>query len=448
MAIHAHKIFMLSLLAVFFMIPQNGQAQNCNILPEVIQKLHEPRLGTYTLWDIIQGVEDMAQRYNDFIMLNEGEVILAGAQENEDLLRPLLQKINRKGRIEWMWQDKNKRGLSRPIEIIELIDQKNGFLTMGQIYRERQPHAIWIGKFSHDGRKQAEFIISEPARDLVYGGLTPSLDGNGWVLAATEKRLSGDKSLGQAYSRFIRLNKEFSRVMKRSFMPGPENAVHDLQIFQSPSGEKFYIAAGEMEDGSGRLAGLAMRLDENLNVIWQRLYPRGGGLKFLDVKQAADGEVLIAGTARPIDPEAPDAGTAIKLQSSNGKEIWQRYFMRDDLAYEGVGLVATPDGRSHILMQGADQKDEKTQNHARIVTLSPRGEFMNEISYTAGKGATPYKIHAGVNNLLTISGQALMEDPDPNDPKNKVILRKKGWFLVGEPFGIVEDPCKIEERPF
>ncbi len=425
--------------------PKSGQAESCNAPVETIEKLFAPHLGTYSLWDLINGVPDMRQSFTDFIMVSDTDVILAGYQENNKIKRPIIRKMNRRGQVIWTWMDKTGMGLSRPITIKKLIDQGDKFIAAGQLYKGKTPHAIWLAKFDKNGKKLSEKIISRNGQNYTFADMQAGLGGKNWLLVLNEKQTS---NTALSNSRFILLNSAFNLMNSRAFLPGPENRVHAVDTYKGPLSEDFYIAVGEIDDGAARKAGLVIRLDNNANITWQRTYPRGDGLRLKDVALSKNGDVLVTGEAKPLTPEAPIAGNVMKLSSSNGTELWQRYYSREDMAYKGKSIFTSPDGRAHVLLNGMDVTDSVLQSHARIITLSPRGEIMNDISYTAGKGTIPERIKTDDDGALLLSGMTTIEIPDPEDPSNKTKLSDQGWFLVGEKIGGYTDPCIIKEQAF
>lgn len=437
---------LLKFLCVFHIIfitssNYSAYAEECQAPTEAIEKLFPPRLGTYSLWDLINGVPNMSQSFTDFIMRNEAEVVLAGYQENKKIKRPIIRKMDRRGRVIWTWIDKNQIGLSRPIKIEKLIEESDGFLAVGQIYGGQKPKSIWLARFNYDGKKLQEKIIFQKSSHFKFGDVIEKPSLKGWMLAVNERH--GNQS--PYNSRFILLNRNFETTQSRAFLPGPENQIHAIDLMKDLNGQYHYIAVGEIGDGYDRTSGLVMRIDTDNNIAWQRNYPRGNGLRFNGVSINNVRDVLVTGEAQPLTEDAPKAASVMKLDADNGAEIWQRYYSRDDTDYIGKSIVTRKDGRTHILLSGTGTTHP---NHARIISLSPRGQIMNEISYTTGNALLPETLKIAQDSSLLLSGMATIDIPDPDDPQNKTKLSKQGWFLVGEKVGEYEDPCVPKKQIF
>ena len=452
MAIHVAKYYIIfSLFAglILCIFPKNVSAQSCGILKETINELVLPKLGTYSLWDLVNGLENMDESFHDVLMLNERDVILAGEQKNRLLVRPYIVKMNRRGRVLWSWMDKNQLGLSRPISIKQLVAKKDGFLAVGQIYKDKLPHAIWVGHFNENGKKTKEHIFAEKSRQLTYAGLTKSPDKKGWLLGVTENHISKEETLNRPHAKFILLDQNFKRKLSRSFLPGPANRIFAVEKYKTKANEMFYIAVGEINDGYDRSAGLVLRLDEQANIVWQKTYPRGEALRFRDVAITEDQGVIVVGEADPIGEQMPLAAVAMKLSTLNGDEIWQRYYKREDMSYSVQDVFTVPDNRSFLLLHGETDKSSDIQPHARVIMLNPRGQIMGRaVSYTAGKEVTPHVMKMGKSERLIIAGRTTKDVSDEDDANKRKKLTKQGWFIVGEAIGLYEDPCIPKERKF
>ena len=444
---HPTKNFVLLVSFILFLsgtIPRTGFAEEiCTSFPEAIEYLKAPRLGTYTLWDLVEGGMGGKTSFNDFVMVNEREAIFAGSEELGRKKIPLLKKIDRKGRTQWRWAYNG----SDALRIIDLIDQEDIFWAVGQLTRHDRPYGIWIARFSKDGVLQGSHIISEPSKNLTYGSLIKGIKG-GWLLALSENRVSDMPQLEHSYGRFITLDQDFRATNTRSFMPGPGNRLNDVIRVDDPTGERFYIAVGEIEGSGGRTDALVIRLDEAGNIVWQRTYARGNNTRLTNVSAYPDGSLLVTGEVQPNTPDAPNAAIAMKIDRANGTEFWQRYYMRNDIAYRVEDAMIETSGRSHLLLSGKSEANTDLFDHARLIALSPRGQILSEVGYTAGKGASPFRLREGPGAVLAISGNVDIEEPDPNNPEGERISSQKGWFIVGEEAPEYIDPCRIEKRSF
>jgi hypothetical protein len=224
--------------------------------------------------------------------------------------------------------------------------------------------------------------------------------------------------------------------------------VHDLIAQKNSDGSLSYLAVGEIITDSGQTNGLILKLDEEANIVWQRTYTRGGGLRFNKVSLYKNLSLLVLGEAQPLDSESPRAATLMSMDPANGTELWQRYYMRGDVSYKGHDMLTEQSGRINILLWGHKDKNDALQDHARIISISPRGEMIGDLSYTAGKAVLPLRLKNGLDDSIMLSGQVTLEEPDPSDPVNKTVTAYKGWLLVGEPLAAYKDPCMVTESVF
>ncbi|MCB9963967.1 MAG: hypothetical protein H6855_06600 [Rhodospirillales bacterium] len=431
--------------------PQMTPKEVCNVIPEAIERLYAPRSGAYSLWDLYDQTAGHDERFQDVLLLNDTEeVIVAGwtaPTPSAGPRTPLLKKMTRRGRTLWMWPDPKKKDLvPQGLSIRNVLSSGTTLIAVGQIYKGDSPHALWFGTFDSEGRKLSEQTLKQAEVTWTLGGITPARPRQGekqaWFLAVTET------SQEAVYTRFIELAPDFKKRQERAFMPGPSNHIYDVARLDDPSGRTFYLAVGDTESATGQVSGLLVKLDEQLNIVWQRTYSRGSGLRFQTLSVDRTGQILALGDARPINTEAPSAAVLMYLDAADGSELWQRYYMRDDMAYQGQSVIVSPEGRISILLAGTNATNPKFQDHGRLLTISPRGQILSDRSYSAGIGVMLTGLKPGPHQEPVLFGQATTREPDPDHPKTDKMIVKKGWLVVAEPQDDYKDPCKNDNRPF
>lgn len=438
----------LTCLAVLVILPISARAQEyCAVVPETIEQLGVPDLRTYNIWDVVYGVPLEDENFYDYLPVDDEKVILVGSTRNDLTARPFILSTDRRGRVFWQWKGNPDSGSSLILKRILEIDDKT-FLTVGRLVQEGVPQGIWLGIFNReDGTLIKTHVLQKSGIHLEFTDLEKNIDGNGYILSAVQKEAGTHTT--PPHARFYLLDQDLDVIEDRAFIPAHENYIHDVLVAADTHGNKFYLAVGEGQNAYGRTEAIILRLDPYLNVAWQRSFPRGAGSRFFGVTRTRTSEITAVGDVLPAMEDASRAGLLISMDLALGTVRQERYYSFPEVDYTGKDVLTLKDGRTLLVMAGYTRNEEHKADHARYLTLSPRGVIMKDLSYSNGKGAIPEEMKIGPLDRIYIGGSTTIEDPDPEDPENETIRSQDGWMVVGEPIENYEDPCipKIREFP-
>ena len=456
--IHFVIVFLIILILPGHSAAQQQTASlSCGFAAEVIENLRPPRLGTYSLWDLVFGAPLSDEQFTDFHMMNDRTIIGAGrVRAHDGGSRPLIAVINRRGRVEWRWTDAQADRPARDIRLKKLIPHEDKFIVLGELFAQKQRSKIWIGVITRGGTLEREAILSDARYHLTFGDMIRNAEGDGWLVAKQMRA----RPLGQSgpqgaafdpvFSRFAVLDEAFRVRWQRDFVPGPHNQVNNLTLLTDEVGEPFYVAAGHILDRFNRPSGLVMRMNIEGSISWQRSYPRGEGSSFAQIGALqgglSNGDLIALGQASPIEGEGRRAGWLMRLDAGNGTTVFERYYNHNDVSYQGKKLHLFADGRIGMLLSGETAIDSELVSHGRLMTLSPRGVMLSDHSYTDAGGVVVHDYEIGPRGFVAIAGEVTVEEPDPNNLAEQTVISQKAWVLVTESNEPYKDPCEPVRR--
>jgi len=160
-----------------------------------------------------------------------------------------------------------------------------------------------------------------------------------------------DRSDGNGRDAYVlKLDERMGPRIERAFVgPGDDEAraVARIPDAQDPGRDAGYIVAGVT--GSFGATGTdvwVLRLDPDLDVVWQKRYGLDGNESAAAVQATLDGGFIVAGTTETLGSGATDAWV-FKLDAG-GTVVWQRAYGRgpspSDLAHAVVEVRRTPGG--------------------------------------------------------------------------------------------------------
>jgi len=200
------------------------------------------------------------------------------------------------------------------------------------------------------------------------------------------------------------------------------------------------IAAGTINDVSGNIGGLILKLDGQGNVQWQRqLGPAGSSeVLFNDVQQTSDGGYVATGQ---LDTHAADglpvgSVLVVKLDSS-GDVVWQRTYNSFGSAGAATNyaqsIIQTSDG-GYLVGGNWDDAPTPTQccSGALLLKLDPSGDIQWQTALSGGLycydngysetcanlTATAYSLHQTADGGYVLAGDETLKllDETPIEP--------------------------------
>ncbi len=440
----------LNFLGLFFLVsgvPSLAIAQQCTAIREVIVNFEVPNIGSYNLWDTAFGTKEQPEEFVSGFLTGTGGAVIGGHRfgYNQDDMSIVLGELDRRGRKDWV-QEHKIAGVDR---IYKLLPVPDGFWIIGRqnISAHRQGVSrVWIGMFDHAGNLTGEKVIAEKGVDLVPTDIIAAHDGAGFLLSVKLVMNDGEKTRG---SRVYFLNSKGGVVGKKSFLFGLENIIQKI----AKVGQGKYAAVGRIRDTHRRWAGWVMVLDDGGGIEWQREYSRGSAATIDDVDGQSNGNIVVSGIARPAIKNGDRAGWVMSVEQAAGDVVWQRYYVGKS-NYVGRKLIAHSDGLISVLLSVA-QKDEgkpvflldseqKNYAHARLLTLSPRGQIFTENTYFNGVSAEPFDMFLGKNNERVIIGRSKVgytEAVSEENPQPLTEYSQDFWAVAGVSTDPYSDPC-------
>lgn len=440
------RFFLLSCCFCAFTLlsaPAATAQEQCGTLREAIENLRAPRKASTYSWDIFYGDADREEDFSAFYPLEEDKILTAGTITQAGKTTPFVTVFDRRNRPVWSWGDRDTKGGPRDIRIeriLPLADKEPAYLLAGRYIPASGLEKIWIGRFDIAGKKLDEHLLSDNKRNLRFRDLIRNIKGTGWVLAA---QVVPKDAADPVHSRVSGLNTTFGTIWSRDFVTGTRNDIAALAIGRESSANRFYIGAGSSTSDDNRTQALVLRFDSQGDIDWQRQFSRGRAASLTSAAFTGNGELLVGGGVQAADETVPGGGWLMNIDPGNGQKKWERYYARPDTAYEIAAIRAMDDGRVSLALNGtvAAHEDDQ-QSHARLILLSPRGDMLNDDTFTAGADVSITGHHIDTTSRrLYVGGKAQIEHPDPNNPATAQIVSDQAWLVVREAYSDYNDPC-------
>jgi hypothetical protein len=479
-----HKfLYALICFAPVFLMQGAAHAQDkepfCGIEYEVIYKLRDPQIGTYSVWDTFWGDQELQESYSHIVPLANGEVFAVGYRDAEDLkpAQIIFAQIRTNGRVRWH-KEHDFAGLG---PIIKLEPKGDGYMVVANMMDKKKRESVWFGAISAEGEIVSHSTLGQAGRDIVAHDIimTP-MDAtakdpkpvSGYMMAATVTR-HGEGQRGSSV--FYTLNDKMKMRSKSALIMGLENSIHDLRGLDDGG----YLAAGYSMGTDGRKDGWIVRLDKNGVIKWQRQYPRGAGAQFMAADTLLSDAFVVTGTAAPLIPGGARSGWTMAVSRDNGKILWQRYFS-GSLEFYGRDMLVNDEGVISVLLDaevlveegavedesdyplnyeeyvvesdfGVTADDALVTDHVRIVQLNPRGVLIKNEEYFNGEGTDLHGFTLGLNGERILIGSTDMVytlndavQIEPTGVEGTAVLRRgrDAWLSAAVPVDRYDDPCK------
>lgn len=388
------------------------------------------------------------ERFETAAVLENGNVLAGGFLYDEtdpDDTRGLIAEINRRGRI--IHQNRHP-GLGNLTIRKIVLKEKGGFLAAGTKILPpaktggKAEKTIRLAHYAADGTVETEKLLQDPDYDLSFEGLSLSTDGGGLVLAvAARSRTNPADERGIVY----RVKPDGSVIWKRSYDPGLGNRFTNVATTADSLGNQGYVVTGMIRTADKRAVGLAMKLDADGKLMWQKQYPRGAGAILRAVASYGTGDIVVTGDIEPYGDSRPRSAWVMRINGENGEPVWQRYFTVPEYRLYGRDIVAVPDGRASSLFDaeyiGTADKDKTQGSMARLLALSPRGEILGDESFTQGTGGRGEGLILGPRRLRLLTGYATMTPRGDDKSRPANYNTEDGWIVMASSLEPYTDPC-------
>jgi len=465
--------------------PAGAQKELLNLSPacqperEAIINLRPPFFGTPSIWDGIfsgpDGRSGAGMRFSVVLPGGNGTVIAGGEVLDADF-NPThigLMRVNARARVIAHQQAEAKPG-ERLTAMIPFADgyMASSAILSGAKTEEKQTRILWFDK---DFALTKDIVLKDGVYDYVSLGLIPAAAGQGvLVLVQAVHR----KNPVDQYGMIFRLDAQGKTLWKRSYRPGISNIIYGV----TPTLDGHYIATGSIRNEDGRMAGWVLLLDGDGTIMWQRSYPRGSNaiLRMAATKNYLNQgpRFIMTGQIMPFDN---NPGAVWVMETDNlGAPIWQRYMRTNGYDFDGRALAVYEDGRSTIVAN-AKAAREGFSDHIRLLTMTPRGQVMEDESYMEGVAAhaTYFSLSDNAERLIAATIQTSnraekearkvelitdaiirreqeekqgenidinaisaeeMQDIEDSIPET---FRTQGWVFAATPLGLFDDPCIV-----
>jgi hypothetical protein len=438
----------LSFFAIFLGIAATSPAafaQNCNVNYEEMAKLITTEVGAYNLWDTIQGEIDRDEVYKTGLVIESGDLVVAGRAllKDADNNQLVIARIGRNGRV--LWEEFHAvAGLE---DVIRIEQHEKGFIVVGDQKTEKGRDAIWIGFFNPLGSLLGQKQITNSKAALHVYDMVPAKDGKSYLLAATLKL----DSLEQPSSAVLYQIDASGKVFQdKAFINGMENRIQGLDMLDDGG----VVATGYSYGEDGRKNGWIMHLNPDFGIDWQQLYPRGAGAALVAGHSMLNNMIAVVGTAAPAKKGGLRAGWVMVVSEDSGTVGWQRFFTSEQ-HYTGRDLNVTEDGIISVMLDGDKAGETIEPEHIRLLTLNPRGSMFSSEPYINGQAVDGYQMILGPNLERIVIGRTLVErtagPSKAKEPKAEpkaaakqkveTVKTQEGWIVAAPSTEPYKDPC-------
>ncbi len=464
------------LLSVFF--AKGAQAQRCDIDYEVLYKLRNPQIGTYSVWKTLWGKQDRQEHFRSAVALQNLEVFAVGQREahGSEPAKIVVAQIRKNGRVRWH-KAYDLVGLT---SVVRMLPRDDGYIVVANVTDVKKREAVWIGFFDVQGallrtERVVRSGVNISAQDIIVlprdeGEKGAHRKGGRRYMLATSV---ADRGAGRYGSTVFYVLSNKGRVLShRGLVMGPENRILGMQALDDGG----LLGVGYSYSGDGRKDGWIVRLDGDGVIKWQRQYPRGVGAQLVAGRALLSDAFVVTGTVGSLVPGGGRSGWAMAVGRDTGRVLWQRYFT-GSLEFFGRDLLVSDDGVVSVMLdadvlEGSDEVIEVVKevrddgvleeapvlvsSHVRLMELNPQGVLLDGEYYFFGEGADAYQLVRGPNReriivggtdmAYKIKGEGAGEGAGEGVGVSDDGLRRSrdGWLSVAVPVDVYDNPCTIK----
>lgn len=436
---------------------------------DAIITLDPEQFNAHALWRALEGDPEGYDRFYDATNGPGGLTIAAGVTSSRlsPSLSPYIMAFNPNGKVIWQVQDQTP--LHETIHRIVYIDGQ--YVTLGDIeHKDSGRLGLAIGFYDLQGKLlnkkhifDSDFMHHAHAGAGAGGAKTsPSTTGpNGQfdytaidliqpranisspitLLASAQHHNDPDRQ----YAFLLQIDPSGEIIRRRNYQPGPANKLLGLTMLP----DNTFIATGWIMQDNGRKAGWVARLGENGYLMWQRPYRRGRESSLNRAILHPHGGFVALGESDPAGASAPNDNKAAwaMWMDEDGQELWQRYWRSNYDLTAKDGLA--PNGDHLEILIGAVSKDIDHRDHAKILTLTLRGQLIREDAFMEGGLTTPEALINAQGGHRAIIGYAqTLFSTGQVDASINIQSRRASepgiydaWLLMSPPAPPFQDPC-------
>lgn len=420
--------FILILLCMFT-AQGTASAQNCSVIYEEASKMRKPPFGSSSIWSMDRGETDNQEIYRTGTLDSSGAIIVAGERQGPKIQdrQIIIAQIGKRGRVTW-----EKFHAVKGLEsVVKILSQGNGYMVLAGVRGAKARDFLWVGFFDAFGKLTDQKIISHPEGSLEGRDIIKAQNGQRFIVAASLRK-DGDVQNTSSAILYV-LDPVANVISNKAFVLGSENQILGL----NPYKDQGYVAAGYTLGTDGRKQGWIVRLDDNLKILWQQVYPRGAGASLEKAQAMGRDAIAVVGTSSPAIKGGLRAGWVMALDAVSGKVIWQRFYS-SDVHYAGRELMVTKEGLVSVVLDGDEPKksqntsdensDEKSEEmeHAQMITHDPRGYVIDSQIFYSGEGVDVYSMIQGPSRERLLIGQTMVKHQIPKPPVKAQTQTKPG----------------------
>jgi hypothetical protein len=236
----------------------------------------------------------------------------------------------------------------------------------------------WLKVYGGDEDDICEGTIEMPNGDFVFAGITAS-----WGV------------VGRRHVYFVRTNSSGDTVWTKNY--GGTGTEYGYSITGMAKGG--FLAAGFSNSwGSGEEDGWLLRLNDNGDTLWTRLYKNGGNTRFYKILPALDNGFMLAGFTTQTKT-CKTQGLIVKLDAE-GNELWKKTYGDTAQRIAFHDAVQLPNG--NFIFAGSDFESDTTGN-AYILATDEKGNTISS-QLCGGNYSLANCVAAQGNNSFLIAG--------------------------------------------
>lgn len=408
------------------------EAQSCTIIDDAIIPLKPPTFGGGVEWRRVVGMEG-ADQIADMMALADGGVVTVGKSISYSQTKggqpPVfyMTRISANGKLEF-----DKRTTIKNLQdVVAGAILKDRIVGVTHLVDDKKVATAGINFFDGMGVLKNTYTISDPKLNVVPNDIIVNPDGTTLTLAATR---IDRKNENDATTVLYKISAEGKILSEREYMPGVRTKISQLQRLSTGQ----IVAAGRIRAEDGRDAGWLFMVSRQGDLMFQRPYARGSQAQLTRALEDGAGGLYVVGESIPSDGSYRAAW--VMHLGSNGNVIWQR-FLNGKYRYNGTDIVRMKDGRLQILMAGRPISDGGRE-HARIITLSPSGNVIQDEAYLEGTNSIPVRLieHSSTKQRF-LAGMAQTGFADYGIPENQKMATYDAWVTGLPPLSMYVDPC-------
>ena len=405
----------------------------CAGIYDAIVTLNEPRFDTPAIWRALEGDEYGFDQFRDATIGPDDILVGAGVTSTQDnqALSPYLMAFSLDGQT--AWQARQDTSDIRSFENIVHLDE--GYFAAGNIEDETTRYnGIYIAKFSETGQQLLDNTFFNKTYHYTATGLAVSPDGEGVSVLGWAKN---PKDVTDRHSFLLQLDKDGKLIRKRNYQPGPNNKLVSLSTLADGT----FIATGWIMQESGRKAGWVVRMGDTGYLMWQRSYRRGKDAVLYNATSHPGDGFVVVGESDPYEAVTDNdnkGGWAMHI-TSMGEPVWQRFWRgRYDLS--GRDVTVFNSNQIQALVQ-ASTVDAGKRSHAKILSLTLRGQLIEEEAFMEGGNTIALRLLKASGNRRALAGYAQTVFSIAGGESQTDTDIFDAWLLLAnapEPF---TDPC-------